>query len=121
MSDIHDIEQLHFEAFENASSRIKDIHSGLHLNALQDMKSSLSQAKSDAIERGQAILSQYTQLMSNLVTYPTTEAEIRNISDTVVTILLGANADPRYLSAMNNQAVPIISQHIQAQRPAYVI
>jgi len=116
-SDIHAVEQLHLEAFKNASSVIKNIHSGLHSKALQEAKDSLSQAKSDAIEQAQAILSQYKQLMSILVAYPTTEAEIRNASDTAITISLGANTDPRYVTALQSQAAPIISMHIQARWP----
>mmetsp|Transcript_33103 Transcript_33103/g.69236 ORF Transcript_33103/g.69236 Transcript_33103/m.69236 type:complete len:615 (-) Transcript_33103:103-1947(-) len=56
--------------------------------------------------------------MSILVAYPTTEAEIRNASDTAITISLGANTDPRYVTALQSQAAPIISMHIQKNNQA---
>jgi hypothetical protein len=69
-SNIDVVEKMFLESFENATSMISNTNSGLRLKAFQEIKDLLNQAKSDVIEQAQEKLSQYTQLMSNMVTYP---------------------------------------------------
>jgi len=113
LSDLNTVEQSHLKSFEDGSTVIQKKHLELHSKAFEDLKDSLNQAKLSAITSANAVLDRYSRLMSERVVYPTTEDHIRQASKEVLQLVLGPDADVRYMKALESDAEKIVTMHIK--------
>jgi hypothetical protein len=113
LSDLNTVEKSHLKSFEDGSTVIQEKHLELHSKAFNDLKSSLNQAKLSAISSANAVLERYSRLMSERVVYPTTEDHIRQASKEVLQLILGPDADVRYMKAVESDANKIVKKHIK--------
>ncbi len=104
LSHLNSVEQSHLKSFEEDSTVIQEKHLELHSKAFQDLKDSLSQAKHSAISSANAVLERYSRVMSERVVYPTTEDHIRQASKEVLQLLLGPDADVRYIESFEKDS-----------------
>ena len=113
LTDLNTVEQSHLKSFKDGSIVIQKKHWELHSKAFEDLKDSLNQAKSSAMNSANAVFDRYSGLMSESVVYPTTEDHIRQASKEVLQLVLGPDADVRYTKALESDAEKIVAMHIK--------